>query len=174
MRRGNGRPRKRAGLRRAGVVAALTTLFLAAGYGFAVFALTRTGNAAVVGISSAPPGSTILTTTAVGQRSKSPCSGRSSCRPPADDASDGVFLCYSKFQTTPGVWPQDEAAALLAEGYWPPVAVAGNIEGGPNLGGYHLVCNATGAPTGKVVNENGEVFDGSPTADGIGYYALIG
>ena len=85
-----------------------------------------------------------------------------------------MFLCYSKSQTIPGVWPQDQAADLLAAGYWYPSAVAGNVPGGPNLGDYHLVCNATGTPTHKVVNENGEVFpDTYPTGDSIGYYPLV-
>jgi hypothetical protein len=174
VQRNDDRPRKRFPFRRASLLVALTTLLLAAGYGFAVFALTRTGNAAVIGVGSSEPSSVPFTTStnsSSGRNPKSKCSGHGTCQGPADVSSDGVFLCYSKFQTEPGVWPQDQAMDLLAEGYWPPVAVAGNVEGGPNVGAYHLVCNATGAPTGKVVNENGEVLDGSPTD---GYYALIG
>jgi hypothetical protein len=101
--------------------------------------------------------------------SASKCQG-----PPPDDAApDGIFLCYSKFQLLPGVWPQDQAAELLAEGYWYPSAVKGNVEGGPNLGAYHLVCNATGTPTEMFVNQNGEVV-GKDYADGnLGYYPLL-
>jgi hypothetical protein len=64
-----------------------------------------------------------------------------------------VFLCYSTFQTDPGVWGVKTAAKLLAEGYWQPWAIAGNVPGGTNVGGYHLVCSlaagqaATGAFT---------------------------
>jgi hypothetical protein len=172
--RGSRGSQKRGSFRRAGVVAGLTALLVAAGYGFAVFALTRSGNAAVIGVGSSAPSSvplTTLTTTTTAAREKSKCNGHAMCRPPADTSSDGVFLCYSKFQTVPGIWTQEAATDLLAEGYWLPVAVAGNVDGGPNLGAYHLVCNATGAATGKVVNENGETLDGSPA---IGYYALIG
>lgn len=102
--------------------------------------------------------------------------GAAACQVPVDDAPDGVFLCYSKFQVVPNVWPQGQAAELLAAGYWYPSAVPGNDPMFPNLGKYHLVCNAPGTPTGMVVNENGEVFPESyahqPGA--IGYYPLVG
>lgn len=53
-----------------------------------------------------------------------------------------VFLCYSKWQVQPGVWPYHIAADLVAnEGYWLPYAVEGNVAFGTNIGGYHLVCN---------------------------------
>jgi hypothetical protein len=102
--------------------------------------------------------------------------GATACQVPVDDAPDGVFLCYSKFQVVPNVWPQDQAAMLLAAGYWYPNAVPGNDPMFPNLGKYHLVCNAPGTSTGMVVNENGEVFPEAyahqPGA--IGYYPLAG
>ena len=100
--------------------------------------------------------------------SASACQG-----PPPDDAPDGIFLCYSKFQVLPGVWNQDQAALLLAEGYWYPNAVKGNVEGGPNLGAYHLVCNATGTPTEMFVNANGEVVSKEYAGGNIGYYPLL-
>ena len=62
---------------------------------------------------------------------------------PADNHD---FLCYSKFNDVPGVWPDEEAQALLDEGYWSPTAVDGNVDGGTNIGGYHLVCNPPVAP----------------------------
>ena len=99
--------------------------------------------------------------------------GATACQVPVDDAPDGVFLCYSKFQVLPGNWPVDQAALLLKEGYWYPDALPGNVPGGPNLGKYHLVCNATGTPTDKVVNENGEVFP-STYPGSLGYYPLLG
>src|SRR5438045_318729 len=55
---------------------------------------------------------------------------------------NGVFLCYSKSQTVPGVWGQGQAAQLLAEGYFLPAALRGNVDGGTNLGDFHLQCNA--------------------------------
>jgi hypothetical protein len=100
--------------------------------------------------------------------SASACQG-----PPPDNAPDGIFLCYSKFQVLPGVWQQDQAAELLAQGYWYPNAVKGNVEGGPNLGAYHLVCNATGTPTGMFVNQNGEVFGPDYVDDNLGNYPLL-
>ena len=119
----------------------------------------------------------VTTTTPPEQPASAPsiAAGATACQVPIDDAPDGVFLCYSKFQVIPGVWPQDQAAQLLAAGYWYPNAVPGNVPGGPNLGMYHLVCNAPGTPTGKVVNENGEVFpDSYPKPGSIGYYPLAG
>jgi hypothetical protein len=91
---------------------------------------------------------------------------------PIVDEPDEVFLCYSKFQVEPGVWPADVARKLLAAGYYLPTAVKGNVPGGTNLGGYHLVCNAPASTTGEVVNENGIVFPGAVAGDTLGYYPL--
>jgi len=55
------------------------------------------------------------------------------------------FLCYSTFNDVPGVWPDEEAQALLDRGYWAPTAMTGNVDGGTNIGGYHLVCNPPAA-----------------------------
>src|SRR5206468_8864684 len=55
-------------------------------------------------------------------------------------APDGAFLCYSRFQVDPGVWPAAEAAALLARGYWRPTATLGTLSA-TRLGPYSLVCN---------------------------------
>jgi hypothetical protein len=88
------------------------------------------------------------------------------------DEPDDVFLCYSKFQVEPGVWPPDVAAKLLADGYYYPVAVKGNVAGGTNLGDYHLVCNAPAGSTGEVVNENGEVLPERIAGGTLGYYPL--
>ena len=57
-----------------------------------------------------------------------------------------IFLCYSKFNDVPGVWPAAEAQALMDEGYWSPEAIEGTVDGGTNIGGYHLVCNPPLAP----------------------------
>ena len=91
---------------------------------------------------------------------------------PVVDEPDAVFLCYSKFQVDPGVWAPDIARKLLAAGYYLPTAVKGNVAGGTNIGGYHLVCNAPAATTGEVVNENGMVFPGAFAGDTLGYYPL--
>jgi len=54
----------------------------------------------------------------------------------------GMFLCYSKWQVVPGVWPFGKAEQLMkAGGYWLPYAVPGNVAFGTNMGDYHLVCN---------------------------------
>ena len=91
---------------------------------------------------------------------------------PIVDEPDNVFLCYSKFQVIPGVWPPAQAKELLAQGYYYPVAVKGNEPGGTNLGEYHLVCNAAAATPGQVVNENGMVLPAALAGDTLGYYPL--
>lgn len=53
---------------------------------------------------------------------------------------DGVFLCYSRFQVDPGVWPATVAPALFAGGYWQPYAILGT-RSSTRLGAYSLVCN---------------------------------
>jgi hypothetical protein len=54
---------------------------------------------------------------------------------------EGIFLCYSKFQTEPGVWNYSMAQQLLAGGgYWKPYAVLGT-DSTTRLGAYSLVCN---------------------------------
>jgi hypothetical protein len=170
-------PRKRFRLRRASAPAVLGIVLLACLYGFGIYALTGNAGAAPRnGVSSAPPSEPITTEqiTTEKTKSKASCTKPDGCRPPADVAPDGVFLCYSKFQVVPGVWPQDAAADLHEAGYWYPFAVPGNVEGGPNLGAYHLECNPIGSTTGEVVNENGEVFPASyATPDTIGYYPLV-
>jgi hypothetical protein len=99
---------------------------------------------------------------------------RGKVAPPAVNEPDGIFLCYSKSQTEPGVWMQDQAAELLAAGYYYPSALAGNVNGGTNLGAFHLVCNASGTPTGKSVNENGEVVSAEYADHNLGYYPQLG
>jgi hypothetical protein len=80
-----------------------------------------------------------------------------------------IFLCYSKFQTDPGVWGSGTAALLLKTGYWLPYALPGNLDGATNLGSYHLACNLTGTqtPTGGFVDDGG----GTWSAD---YAAMTG
>lgn len=69
----------------------------------------------------------------------------SACVPlqPALNFGNHEFLCYSKYQVQPGVWDAKTATALMAEGYWLPTAVDGNVDGGTNVGSYNLQCNAT-------------------------------
>jgi hypothetical protein len=61
--------------------------------------------------------------------------------PPVVREPDGAFLCYSRFQVDPGVWPEKEAAGLLANGHWRPTAVLGTSSS-TRYGPYSLVCNA--------------------------------
>jgi hypothetical protein len=94
------------------------------------------------------------------------------CKTPVDTV-DGIFLCYSKFQVVPGWWWPDQAAELLAAGYWYPDAVPGNVDGSTDVGDYHLVCNATGTPTGQFLNRNGEVVSKDYADDNLGYYPIV-
>jgi hypothetical protein len=93
--------------------------------------------------------------------------------PPYVNPPDGIFLCYSTSQVEPGVWLQDQAAELLAAGYYYPKALPGNVDGGTNLGSFHLVCNASGTPTGMFVNENGEVIPPEHAQGNLGYYPQL-
>lgn len=88
---------------------------------------------------------------------------------------DGVFLCYSSFQTVPGVWVKDQAVALIAEGYTEAQAVAGNVEGGANVGAYHLVCNSGLRPNGQFVGDGGFVYgsDYGPATEELGFYPIF-
>jgi hypothetical protein len=80
-------------------------------------------------------------------------------RPP-----DGAFLCYSRFQVDPGVWPEAEASALLAKGYWRPTAVPGAVSA-TRLGPYSLICNP---PNVARVIDHGFVDDGGASLAGVG------
>lgn len=89
-----------------------------------------------------------------------------------------VFLCYSAFQTNPGVWPTSQAPALMKAGYWSPYAVKGNAEGGTNLGGYNLACNlATAQAAGsQFATSDGSTSgpDAYSTVNGVpGWYPVI-
>ena len=84
----------------------------------------------------------------------------------------GAYLCYSTYQTEPGVWPAAEALVLANQGYWEPTAVDGNIPGGTNVGNYHLQCNVTPKGDGYV-GAGGEFYgpDMAATAQqNLGFY----
>jgi hypothetical protein len=92
------------------------------------------------------------------------------------EAPASVFLCYSAFQTDPGVWIGSEADGLVAGGYWEASAVAGNVDGAANIGGYHLVCNSGLAPTGGFLSGDGSVYgsDYGPALEELGFYPIVG
>lgn len=60
-----------------------------------------------------------------------------------------AFLCYSRFQVDPGVWPlektsytiHDTASTLLGMGYWSPFAERSMPTRTELPGGYYLDCN---------------------------------
>lgn len=90
-------------------------------------------------------------------------------------ADTGVFLCYSAYQLTPGVWPSAQAKALVDEGYWLAYAVSGNMPGGVNVGDHHLTCNLAAAQsvTGTLIGGDGTVV-GSDYSDVFGFYPVVG
>jgi hypothetical protein len=98
------------------------------------------------------------------------CGGAAFVAPPVN-----IFLCYSVFQTEPGVWPKPQALALLQQGYWLAYAVPGNVPGGTNIGGFHLVCNlAAGQAAGdSFVGGDGTVL-GPAYAGDAGLYPKVG
>jgi hypothetical protein len=88
---------------------------------------------------------------------------------------NGIFLCYSTYQVTPGVWPEGQAKALVDDGYWLPYAVAGTDPGGTTLGAFHLVCNPaqTQSVGGTFVGGDGSVL--GPVYRGtFGVYPVAG
>lgn len=103
-----------------------------------------------------------------------------------------AFLCYSKFQVDPGVWPiyrtsyrvHDTAADLLAQGYWAPYAETGVPTATRITGGYYLTCSlpasmqSVGAQSGsatapQLVSQKGNLVAESSKLAGVpGYYPL--
>jgi hypothetical protein len=62
------------------------------------------------------------------------------------------------------VWPDAEAAELLANGYWRPTAVPGAASA-TRLGSYSLVCNP---PNAARVVDRGFVDDGGVALANVG------
>ncbi len=112
--------------------------------------------------------------------------GAAIVRPPAGpDTSNikpevaGIFLCYSKSQVIPGVWPTDVAKTLIAAGYWEAYAVPGNVVGGTNIGSFNLVCNPSAAQAttnGGYVEARGNAWEVVPNVppEILGTYAVVG
>lgn len=95
---------------------------------------------------------------------------------------NNVFLCYSKFQGDPGTWSANQALQLMSEGYWAPMAVIGNLEGGTNIGAYHLVCNVPSTALVFASSSDGDSLYigadgtrvGGAAAGMAGYYPVLG
>jgi hypothetical protein len=89
---------------------------------------------------------------------------------------DSAFLCYSKYERDGGaVFEAGQAAELSAGGYWAPSAVAGVVQGGTNLGTYHLECNppATLKATAAYIGGGGDVVTDPWAAHTLGYYPVV-
>jgi hypothetical protein len=98
----------------------------------------------------------------------------------AGGPSTHAFLCYSKYQVNPGVWPltstkpHHSAADLMAAGYWSPYAETATPTATRITGGYYLICNlpSTLSPVpGVIVTQKGkERQTDTWTATHPGYY----
>jgi hypothetical protein len=106
----------------------------------------------------------------------SPTGGGGGSTGTGQGSTNGIFLCYSRWQVDPGVWGVDEAQGLLAGGYWKPVAVAG-IQSATRLGAYSLVCNpdkqAASAPA-AAVDDGGQVYTSPDELGALGTYVIAG
>lgn len=84
------------------------------------------------------------------------------------DGTQSVFACYSRFgvETLPAVVARDR----LDDGWWSPVALLGDVAGGDNLGGFHLVCNPSPIrhATGRGVDGSGDTYTAA-----TGLYAIV-
>ena len=86
--------------------------------------------------------------------------------------SPGIFLCYSKWQVDPGVWPLTQARALYEAGYWRPYAVHAPLTS-TRLAGFTLVCNLPAGMTvvgNQTIDAGGATFDHASFVDSLGYY----
>ncbi|MFL5928952.1 MAG: hypothetical protein ACJ77E_18640 [Gaiellaceae bacterium] len=86
---------------------------------------------------------------------------------------DSAFLCYSRFQIEPGVWPAPEAETLFASGYWQPYAILGT-RSATRLGPYSLVCNLPSTATvfeREAVDDGGALIVGTARAP-LGLYPV--
>jgi len=92
-------------------------------------------------------------------------------------AENNVFLCYSKWQVDPGVWPLSEARALFGSGYWRPFALRGSYsKTRPGGGEFTLACNLPAGmsvrePSGTIDN-GGVLYTNSPFVSGLGFYPI--
>lgn len=86
-------------------------------------------------------------------------------------AGDGPssYLCWNHEMVDPVAYLDTVADEMWATGkYFEPQAILGNVVGGTNIGGYHLVCNApsTLTMTDLGLGGSGEVY----TADAVAAY----
>lgn len=79
---------------------------------------------------------------------------------PSDEASS-TYLCWNREMVNPVAYIDKTADAMWKTGrYFEPQAILGNVEGGTNIGAYHLVCNApaTMKMTELGLGGSGEVY----------------
>jgi hypothetical protein len=79
---------------------------------------------------------------------------------PSDTVASS-FLCWNHDMVDPVAYTDKVADEMWTTGnYFEPQAILGNVEGGTNVGAYHLVCNApsTMQPSGSGVGGSGEVY----------------
>ena len=77
------------------------------------------------------------------------------------DTIASSYLCWNREMVNPVAYIDKVADEMWATGkYLEPQALLGNVEGGTNIGAYHLVCNApaTTKMTGLGLGGSGEVY----------------
>lgn len=103
--------------------------------------------------------------------------GAPAANEPEPRPENNVFLCYSKWQVDPGVWPLSAARTLFDSGYWQPFALQGSYsKTRPGGGEFTLACNlpaGMAAPgSGSAIDSGGVIYPNPPYVSGLGFYPI--
>jgi hypothetical protein len=88
---------------------------------------------------------------------------------PSDELASS-YLCWNQEADNPVAYIDREADAMWMTGrYFEPIALLGTIEGGTNIGAYHLVCKVPSGlqKTDALLGGSGEVYG---LAENVGYH----
>jgi hypothetical protein len=88
---------------------------------------------------------------------------------PSDELSSS-YLCWNHEADNPVAYIDKVADQMWVTGnYFEPAAILGNVEGGTNIGAYHLVCKIPSglAKTDAMLGGSGEVYG---LAENVGYH----
>jgi hypothetical protein len=88
---------------------------------------------------------------------------------PSDEVASS-YLCWNQEADNPVAYIDRDADAMWVTGhYFEPAAILGNVEGGTNIGAYHLVCKVPSGlqKTGAVLGGSGEVYG---LEENVGYH----
>jgi len=92
---------------------------------------------------------------------------------PVVSQDSAIWLCDTNNQLND--YSSGDALGLLAVGYVEAQAVDGNVDGGTNVGSFHLVCGSKLTPTGFYVGDGGSVYgaDYGPARETTGFYSVV-